>query len=160
MRYAKTMVTTRAKPDVPPLDPKSELVEMQSDEFNEEVIKLDLAKVCGVDADADHVPQGEADDQRHRNEAESYSDGEKEQELKKEVLDDTERLLQKGKEKDRQEADVKMKKESSKAEKESDEDSIDEREKLLQSQKEAEDGGIEMSTLNKMHTQDEATSSV
>ena len=126
------MVTTRAKQDVPLLDPKSDLGEMQSDEFNEEVIKLDLAKACGIDADADHIPQGEADDQCHRNEAESYSE----------------------------EAETKMKKESSKAEEESDEGSIDEREKLLQSQKKAEGGGVEMSTLNKMHMQDEATSSV
>ena len=132
---------------------------MQSGEYNEEVIKLDLAKVCGIDTDDDHVPQ-EADDLCLKDVAESYSEAEKEHQLKKEVLDDEERLIQKGEEEDKQEPDKKMKKETPKAKEELEEDGINEREKLIQSEKEAEDGGMEMTTLNKTHTQDEATSSV
>ena len=43
---------------------------------------------------------------------------------------------------------------------EMEEDSTDERKKLMQNGKDGKEGGLEMSTLNKTHTEDEATSSV
>ena len=159
-KACKPMTTTNAKKNTSLLDPKRDMEETQSGECNEEVLKLDLAKVCGIDMDSDNVSQEQANDQCHKDVVEICSEEEKEPNLKKQVLDDVERLLQKGKEEDEQEPDASMKKEASKVKEELEEDSTDERKKLIQSEKDDEDGGIEMNTLNKMYTQDEATSSV